>query len=143
MWQRSVGGSDYDATYEIVYSSDGNFVLVGMSYSTDFDVTETYTGYNYWVVKLGFCNSVYYADVDGDGFGDIMHDTIACNLPMGYVTDSTDCNDTNNLIYPTAEDICNSIDDNCNGLIDEDADFITWYAAVSYTHLTLPTSDLV
>ena len=128
LWQRSVGGSDYDATYEIVYSSDGNFVLVGMSYSTDFDVTETYTGYNYWVVKLGFCNSVYYADVDGDGFGDIMHDTIACNLPMGYVTDSTDCNDTNNLIYPTAEDICNSIDDNCNGLIDEDADFITWYA---------------
>ena len=73
------------------------------------------------------CNTPYYADTDGDGYGDLSNDSLACNLPIGYVTDSTDCDDTNNLIYPTAEDICNAMDDNCNGLLDEDALFTTWY----------------
>ncbi|MBP8248876.1 MAG: T9SS type A sorting domain-containing protein, partial [Chitinophagales bacterium] len=47
--------------------------------------------------------------------------------PLGYVTDSTDCNDTNPDIYPLLTDICNSIDDNCNGVTDEDAIFVTYF----------------
>ena len=30
-----------------------------------------------------------------------------------------DCNDDGNTIYPGAEEVCNTIDDNCEGKIDE------------------------
>jgi len=42
---------------------------------------------------------------------------------------ASDCDDSNALISPAAAEMCNGIDDNCDGVIDEDAvDIITWYA---------------
>jgi hypothetical protein len=62
----------------------------------------------------------FYADNDGDGFGDENVVVQDCNQPAGYVADNTDCNDNNNAAYPGAEEICfNQIDDNCNGQVDE------------------------
>lgn len=40
----------------------------------------------------------YYADTDGDGLGNPSATTIGCSLPVGYVTNSNDCNDTNPTI---------------------------------------------
>ena len=58
----------------------------------------------------------YYQDLDGDNFGNLNQVINACSLPVGYVLDSTDCNDANNLIYPGAVEIeGNGIDENCNG----------------------------
>ena len=37
----------------------------------------------------------YYADADGDGFGDIAVDSMDCVAPAGYVSNNTDCNDNN------------------------------------------------
>lgn len=42
----------------------------------------------------------YYADTDGDGFGDPNSSVSACSQPTGYVTDNTDCNDKNSSINP-------------------------------------------
>ncbi len=44
--------------------------------------------------------NTYYADNDSDGFGDPNITTNACNLPGGYVTDNTDCNDNDNYEFP-------------------------------------------
>ncbi|MBK7443304.1 MAG: putative metal-binding motif-containing protein [Bacteroidetes bacterium] len=43
----------------------------------------------------------------------------ACAAPPGYVDNNLDCNDANNAINPTQIEICNAIDDNCNGTNDE------------------------
>ncbi len=58
----------------------------------------------------------YYQDLDGDNFGNLNQVINACSLPVGYVLNSTDCNDANNLIYPGAVEIeGNGIDEDCNG----------------------------
>jgi len=61
----------------------------------------------------------YYMDSDGDGYGDVNIFVNACEIPSGYVADSTDCDDTNALINPDAAELCDGIDNNCDGQIDE------------------------
>jgi hypothetical protein len=52
----------------------------------------------------GFINSVlpqtFYADTDGDGFGDAANTLLSCTLPAGYSTNNTDCDDSNAQINP-------------------------------------------
>ncbi|MDP2306286.1 MAG: putative metal-binding motif-containing protein [Pseudomonadota bacterium] len=76
--------------------------------------------------------STWYADTDADAYGDRTVTTVACYLPAGHVADYTDCDDARALTNPGATEYCNSIDDDCDGTIDEDlaADAITWYRDV-------------
>ncbi|MEC7985444.1 MAG: putative metal-binding motif-containing protein, partial [Myxococcota bacterium] len=59
---------------------------------------------------------VYYLDADEDGFGDPNTEIEDCELPSGYVIDNTDCNDTDALIHPDAEEDCDGVDQNCSGM---------------------------
>ena len=66
----------------------------------------------------------FYIDADLDGFGDIESDTFyfcVPTAPLGFSPSRTDCDDTNADIHPDALEInCNAIDENCNGLINEE-----------------------
>jgi N-acetylneuraminic acid mutarotase len=62
--------------------------------------------------------SVYYQDRDGDGFGDSSVSVPACQAMLGYVDNASDCDDADPSIHPGATEICNEMDDNCDGLID-------------------------
>ncbi|NOY25045.1 MAG: hypothetical protein GXP62_04145 [Oligoflexia bacterium] len=70
----------------------------------------------------------FYADLDADGYGDPGNTVDECEAPTGYVGNAADCDDTDGTVHPDAEEICNGVDDNCNGDVDENAvDATTWY----------------
>ena len=74
----------------------------------------------------------WYADGDNDTFGDPDTTDIDCDQPFGYVADSADCDDANRTVNPDGEEVCDGIDNNCDGEVDEDTatDVLTWYADV-------------
>ncbi len=57
----------------------------------------------------------WYADADGDGFG-AGDPTEACFAPDDHVADDTDCDDTEETVYPGAEELpYDGIDQDCDG----------------------------
>ncbi len=87
----------------------------------------------------------YYADNDGDGYGDAADTTEACSQPDGHVTNDDDCDDSASDTYPGAEESCDEVDQDCDDDIDEDAsDGDTWWIDLDgdgYGNLILTTSD--
>ncbi len=73
--------------------------------------------------------ATWYADSDNDGYGDPSVSQPACEQPSGYVSDSTDCDDSDNAQYPGADEYCNGEDDDCDASVDEDdaVDAGGWY----------------
>jgi hypothetical protein len=62
----------------------------------------------------------FYADLDGDGFAGGLATVISCDPPSGYSDILSDCDDSNPLVNSDATEICDGVDNDCDGLIDED-----------------------
>jgi large repetitive protein len=82
----------------------------------------------------------WYLDSDGDGFGDVNASVYSCAQPTGYLSDDTDCDDTESTVYPSAPEICdgqvndcatsslpsNEIDDDLDGYVECTLDSNGW-----------------
>ena len=66
-------------------------------------------------------SNTFYIDYDGDGFGtDTEYFTLTdCDAPDGYVSNADDCDDTNPMVHPSATEVCDGEDNNCDGATDE------------------------
>jgi hypothetical protein len=62
---------------------------------------------------------LFYPDNDGDGFGDDANADSSCDPIPGYTQISGDCDDNDASVNPGADDVCDLIDNNCNGIVDE------------------------
>ena len=70
----------------------------------------------------------FYADGDGDGYGDPTNPQLGCTLPSGYVTDATDCDDADDHVNPGEPEVCDGADTDCDQGVDNDAtDAGSWY----------------
>lgn len=62
---------------------------------------------------------IWYPDADGDGFGSSLGLT-DCDQPEAYVDNGDDCDDAVPTVHPLAEEVCNQLDDDCDGEVDPD-----------------------
>jgi len=72
---------------------------------------------------------VWHPDTDADGFGDAASPVVECTQPTNHISDGTDCDDSLASVNPSASETCTGLDDDCNGLVDDDpSDGVTFYA---------------
>lgn len=60
-----------------------------------------------------------YQDSDGDGYGDPDNYQDLNSCESGWVVDNTDCDDSDASVNPDATEVCDGLDNNCDGQIDE------------------------
>ena len=71
------------------------------------------------IIDEGWPGSIFYYDLDADGYGLEHYWVMACQQPPGTVNNNLDCNDHSALVFPGAVELCDALDNNCNGTIDE------------------------
>jgi hypothetical protein len=104
--------------------NDANFSINESASETCNNADENCNGQ----IDEGLVFSNYYYDFDQDGFGTADFIEFACATPAGYVDNSLDCNDMNFSVNTAATEICNDIDDDCNGEIDNGLTYSAYYA---------------
>ena len=73
------------------------------------------------LIDEGFPSAAeYYPDEDGDGYGDDADVVVSCEPIDGLITQGGDCDDTNAEVNPLGIELCDGIDNNCDGEVDGD-----------------------
>jgi len=54
--------------------------------------------------------SLWYVDIDGDGYGNVNTTLLSCAMPVGYVVDNTDCDDAVGSTFPGAAEFDSTTD---------------------------------
>ena len=63
----------------------------------------------------------WFPDEDGDQYGAIGGESVSSCAPVpGHSLRATDCDDSLASVHPAASEVCNGIDDDCDGEIDEE-----------------------
>ncbi len=94
----------------------------------------------------------WYRDADGDGYGIASTTTTGCGQPAGYAAVSGDCDDTNAAVHPGAAEICDGLDNDCNGATDDltgsvlnslesSSDTNNWLSVADWWFLSSPKTE--
>jgi hypothetical protein len=68
-----------------------------------------------------------FADEDRDLHGDASRPIRACAAFAGFATVADDCDDTRVTVHGSQPEICDGVDNDCDGTVDEEAQPVTWY----------------
>jgi protein involved in ribonucleotide reduction len=69
LWQKTYGGSGYDAAAALLATPDGGFLMAGQTTSTDGDVTNAHGNNDFWLMKLDASgNKVWSKAYGGSGY---------------------------------------------------------------------------
>ncbi|MBK8081692.1 MAG: putative metal-binding motif-containing protein [Saprospiraceae bacterium] len=52
------------------------------------------------------------------------------HYPEGYASNNADCDDTNANVNPAHPEVCNGLDDNCDGQVDNTLVFVVYYTDI-------------
>ncbi len=98
-WQKSLGGTNTEYTYSGIQTNDNGFLVAGVSFSNDGDVTGNHGAADYWLIKLDTAGSIQWQKSLGGTAADWGQCVIQVNdeeyIVAGY-TGSNDGDVTNN-----------------------------------------------
>ncbi|WP_348812725.1 T9SS type A sorting domain-containing protein [Flavobacterium maritimum] len=98
-WQKTLGGSGDDKAFSIQQTADGGYIVAGVTYSTDGDVTGNHGTYDYWIVRSDVTGTIQWQKTLG-GSGDDRAFSIQQTADGGYIiagmSNSTDGDVTGN-----------------------------------------------
>ncbi len=89
-WQNTIGGSSYDYLSSISQTSDGGYILGGISNSgvsgdkTEANIGGSFTYYDYWVVKLDNAGDIEWQNTIGGSSSDYLY-SISQASDGGYI----------------------------------------------------------
>lgn len=80
-------------------------------------------------IDEGLPLATWYRDADGDGWGDAAGSVTNCDAtpPEGRVGRAGDCDDADPARSPSAAEVCDGVDQNCDGTADEGVPHETFY----------------
>lgn len=70
-WQNCYGGSGYDNPYDIVQTTDGGYIFLASTLSTDYDIQNPKGGIDIWIVKINNAGSIVWSKCYGDTANEI------------------------------------------------------------------------
>lgn len=101
-WQKSFGGSDWDEGRDVTQTSDGGYIVAGLTYSNDGDIVGHHGGSDFWILKLDSDGNLQWQRLLGGSY-DEEANSIQQTLDGGYiVTGPSDS--VNGDLTPSFED---------------------------------------
>lgn len=116
----------FDWTGPNSYAGSGSSITALAGGAYQLVVTDQRSCQQVATIALFDPNTRFYYDADKDGYGDHTKWLDACFEPEGYVKLDGDCEDDNSHVNPGVKEVCDGVDNNCDGQIDEGFDR-SWY----------------
>lgn len=83
-WQKTLGGTNIDMASSVQQTSDGGYIVAGVTLSNNGDVTGNHGSYDYWVVKLDSTGIIQWQKALGGTGYDYATD-VKPTLDGGYI----------------------------------------------------------
>ena len=84
LWQKCLGGSEYDVAKSIQQTTDGGYIVAGYSSSNNGDVSGNHGNHDYWIVKLDSSANIQWQKSLG-GTADDDAQSIQQTIDGGYI----------------------------------------------------------
>jgi hypothetical protein len=126
LWQKCLGGSNFDEGQSIQTTDDGGYILAGNTRSNDDDVSGNHGDFDYWILKLNSLGTIQWQKcLGGSNFDEVK--SIQTAIDGGYIiagnTRSNDGNVLNNhgdndyWIVKLAPSISTGLETNKNNIL--------------------------
>ena len=70
LWQKCLGGTDWDVAYSVISTVDSCFVIGGTTLSTDGDVTTNHGSHDFWIIKIDSVGGILWEKCFGGSYED-------------------------------------------------------------------------